>query len=85
MPQSKSSLKLKHDKEFNILQWPSQSLDLNPIEYLCDVLEQDIRSMNVHQTQSAEIAWCNHVNMEQNPKEMFSTYCGIHATKNWGS
>ena len=32
---------------------------------------------------SAEIVWCNHVNKEQNLKEM-STFCGIHAIKNWG-
>ena len=37
----------EHDNEFNVLQWPSQSRDLNPIEHLWDVVEWKICSMNV--------------------------------------
>ena len=38
----------EHDNEFSVLQWPSQSLDLNPVEHLWDVIEQEIHSMKVH-------------------------------------
>lgn len=27
---------------------------------------------------------CNHVNVDQNRKRIFSTSCGIYATQNWG-
>ena len=36
----------KHDNESNVLQWPSQSPDLNPLEHLWGVAEREIRSMN---------------------------------------
>ena len=34
----------------HVLQWPSQSTDLNPIEHLRDVVELEIYSMNVQLT-----------------------------------
>ena len=38
----------EHDNEFNVLQGPSQSPDLNPIRtHLWDVVARKIRSMNV--------------------------------------
>ncbi len=41
---------LEHDSEFTLLKWPPQSPDLNPIELIWDVVEQEIRIMNVQPT-----------------------------------
>ncbi len=41
---------LEHDNEFTLLKWPPQSLDLNPIEHLWDVVEREIRIMDVQPT-----------------------------------
>ncbi len=41
---------LEHDNEFTLLKWPPQSPDLNPIEHLWDVVEQEIRIMDVQPT-----------------------------------
>ncbi|KAK3543947.1 hypothetical protein QTP70_031854 [Hemibagrus guttatus] len=35
----------EHNNEFEVLTWPSNSPDLNPIEHLWDVLDKQIRSM----------------------------------------
>jgi hypothetical protein len=35
---------------FSLLEWPVQSPDLNPIEYLCGETERAVRSMNVTQS-----------------------------------
>ncbi|KAF7666055.1 hypothetical protein LDENG_00118340 [Lucifuga dentata] len=36
----------EHDKEFKVLTWPPNSLDLNPIEHLWDLLEKQVQSMD---------------------------------------
>ncbi|KAK0151045.1 Cell death regulator Aven [Merluccius polli] len=41
---------LEHDNEFTVLKWPPQSSDLNPIEHLWDVVEREIRIMDVQPT-----------------------------------
>ncbi|KAF7641916.1 hypothetical protein LDENG_00268470 [Lucifuga dentata] len=37
----------EHEKEFKVLTWPPNSPDLNPIQHLWDVLEKQVRSMEV--------------------------------------
>ncbi len=41
---------LEHDNEFILLKWPPQSPDLIPIEHLWDVVEREIRIMDVQPT-----------------------------------
>ncbi len=41
---------LEHENEFTLLKCPPQSPDLNPMEHLCDVMEREIRIMDVQPT-----------------------------------
>ncbi len=41
---------LEHDNDFTLLKWPPQSPDINPIEHLWDVVEREIRIMDVQLT-----------------------------------
>ncbi len=41
---------LEHDNEFTLLKWPPHSPDINPIEHLWDVVEWEIRIMDVQPT-----------------------------------
>ncbi len=41
---------LEHDNELSLLKWPPLSPDLNPIEHLWDVVEREIRIMDVQPT-----------------------------------
>jgi len=41
---------IEHDNEFTELKWLSESPDLNPIEHLWDVVEQELRALDVHPT-----------------------------------
>ncbi len=45
-----SNLFLEHDNEFTLFKSPPQSTDLNPIEHLWDVVEREIRIMDVQPT-----------------------------------
>jgi len=55
----------EHENEFTVLKWPPQSPDLNPIEHLWDVVEQELRALdvyptNLHQLQDAILSiWAN--------------------------
>ncbi len=69
---------LEHDNEFTLLKWPPQSPDLNPIEHLWDVVEREIRIMDVQPTNLQQLRdtimsiWT----------KIFPTPCWIYATKN---
>jgi len=47
MSQSSNHFKLvfEHDNEFNVLKWPPQSPDLNPVEHLWDVVERELHAI----------------------------------------
>ena len=40
----------EHIKEFEVLTWPPIYPDLNPIEHLWDVLNKQVRSMDIPKT-----------------------------------
>jgi len=45
-----SNWSLEHDNEFTVLKWPPQSPYLNPIEHIWDVVERELRALEVHHT-----------------------------------
>ncbi len=49
-PQIISDWFLEHENELSLLKWPPQSSELNPIEHLWDVVEREIRIMDVQPT-----------------------------------
>jgi hypothetical protein len=48
----------EHDNVFSLLQWPAQTPDLNPIEYMWDEMEQVIWSRDVTPA-PAPLPWCS--------------------------
>ncbi len=54
---------LEHDNEFTLLKWPPQSPDLNPTEHLWDLVEREIRIMDVQPTNLQQLRDAYHVNM----------------------
>ncbi len=72
---------LEQDNEFTLLKWPPQSPDLNPTEHLWDVVEWEIRIMDVQPTNLQQLRdaimliWTKIWGM-------FTIPCWIYATKN---
>ncbi len=64
---------LEHDNEFTVLKWPSQLPDLNPTEHLWDVVEREIRIMDLQLTNLQQLR--DAVNMDQNIRGMFPASC----------
>lgn len=62
---SQSKLFHEHENEFNVLQWPYKSLNLNPIEYLWDVIECEIRIMKVNDA-NMQIKYIQYVQIKFN-------------------
>ncbi len=69
---------LEHDNEFTLLKWPPQSPDLNSIELLWDVVEREIRIMDVQPTNLQQL----HDAIMSIWTKIFPTPCWINATKN---
>ncbi len=72
---------LEHDNEFTLLKWPPQSPDLNPIEHLWDVVEREIRIMDVQPTNLQQLR-DDVMSIWTNLWGMFPTPCWIYATNN---
>lgn len=45
---------------FEVLTWPSNSPDLNPIEGLWDVLDKDVCSMKAPPQSLQDCCWCSY-------------------------
>src|SRR6185436_5488833 len=60
---SKLTMAFFEDSDINLMQWPGQSPELNPIEHLWDELEQHIRHRIHHQNLRK-----NSSRMEENPE-----------------
>ncbi|KAF7642467.1 hypothetical protein LDENG_00257450, partial [Lucifuga dentata] len=69
----------EHDKELQVLTWPPNSPDFNPIQHLWDVLEKQVRSMEALPRNFQDLkdllltSWCQ---IPQEPSEV----CGVHAS-----
>ena len=66
---------LEHHNEFSVLQWPPQSPDLNPTEHLRDVVEQEIRIMDVQPTNLQQLCDAIMSIMDQNLWGTFTAPC----------
>lgn len=60
---------LQHENEFTVLQWPPKSPDLNPAEYLWDVVE-NVETRNLHQLCDPIMSICTKIYEEFYHKEL---------------
>ena len=73
----------EHDNEFSVLQWPPQSPDLNLMGPLGCARMGDSQHESAA-NKSAATVWCYRVNMNQNLRNVSSTWYGINATRKSG-
>ena len=68
------------DSDINLMQWPGQSPDLNPIEHLWDELERCIRQQDPPPTSEKKLAEILQEEWKKIPNTIFQNLIFKHET-----